>query len=251
MSPHYSGKLKIAAAWLMILLAGLVVGGLSARSRSTEMVARLLDETKRSAVAFEPGDVRALGGTRADRDMPGYAAVKQRLRKLQAADPRVRFVYIFRFQPETGRVIYLADSAVPGAKDESLPGDDYPQAAQSPGLQEIIRTGQASFEGPLADDFGTWVTGYTLIGETPSVKPGKASKDILGLDVDAAQWRRQLWLSGFQGAFYVWMLLGLPLIALIVTRRQGEQREVIRNFSEAMEQSHSAIMIVDLEGRIE
>ena len=39
--------------------------------------------------------------------------------------------------------------------------------------------------------------------------------------------------------------------SVLVLRRQDAQRDVIRNLSEAMEQSHSAIMIADLEGRID
>ncbi|MEY3773316.1 MAG: hypothetical protein RLZZ129_96 [Verrucomicrobiota bacterium] len=53
-----------------------------------------------------------------------------------------------------------------------------------------------------------------------------------------------------QAAFYVWFLLGLPLAGWLINRRQHAQREVIRNLFEAMEQSPSAVMIVDLESRI-
>jgi len=170
---------------------------------------------------------------------------------LKDVNPQVRFVYIFRFIPETGRVIYLGDSAKPGSKDESLPGSDYPQAGQSPGLQEIIRTGVPTTEGPLADDYGRWVTGYALAAERASTKPDAPIKEIVGLDIDAGDWNRTLWLTGFQWAFYVWVLLGLPFAANRVIRRQLDQREAIRNLSEAMEQSHSALLIVDLGSRIE
>ncbi|HEY1110784.1 MAG TPA: ATP-binding protein, partial [Opitutaceae bacterium] len=102
-------------------------------------------------------------------------------------------------------------------------------------------------EGPLADDFGRWVTGYALVGARNAPGP----RHVLGLDVDAEDWTRSLWRAGLQGALLVWVLMGLPVAAVLIARRQGEQREVIRNLSEAMEQSHSAIMIVDLEGRIE
>ena len=95
------------------------------------------------------------------------------------------------------------------------------------------------------------MTGYALIGEAPSADPTKPIKEILGLDLEAATWRAQLWGAALQSTFYVWIILGLPTVALGVRRRQGEQREVIRNLPEAMEQSHSAIMISDLHSRIE
>ena len=251
MSSHHSRTLKIAAAWLAIILAGVIVGWLVQRGERRRMVAQLLADAQRSAVAFDEAEMRRLSGTSEDVARPDYVAVKARLRKLKEAHPQVRFVYLFRALGPAHRVIFLADSATPGAMDESEPGDLHAQATRSPGLQDVIRTGQPAMEGPLADDYGTWVTGYALVSVARAADGTELAREILGLDVDARHWTRALWQAGFQGAFYVWMLLGLPFVALLVSRRQGEQREVIRNLSEAMEQSHSAILIVDLESRVE
>jgi hypothetical protein len=49
--------------------------------------------------------------------------------------------------PKTDRVLYLADSARPGDKDESLPGDpcrNYEDPALAGGLRRTLRTGQPS-----------------------------------------------------------------------------------------------------------
>ena len=69
--------------------------------------------------------------------------------------------------------------------------------------------------------------------------------------MDAAGWRRELWQAALQSAFFVWIALGLPLVAWFVARRQIKQRDVIRNLSQAVEQSHSAILIIGLDNRIE
>lgn len=236
-----------AAVWAAIAVAGLAMGFVGYRREEAVLLRQLVQDVRRSVLVFEAEELAPLTATRADLAAPGYARLKARLGRLAAVDPRVRFAYVFRPGADGTNVVYLADSAVPGAKDESLPGDPYPQAASSPGLQEVLRTGQATTEGPLADDFGTWVTGYAPIG--PAGAAGR--RDVLGLDIAADHWRRELWWAGFEGALYVWLVLGLPFAALLVTRRQDEQREVIRNLSQAMEQSHSAIMIVDLGSRIE
>lgn len=250
MLQHLS-KVQIAVAWSVIFVAGVAGGWFGAGRERGRVLTELSDDTKRCAVAFEGAELRQLAGSRADLQNPVYAATKRRLIELQAVNPRVRFVYIFRSVPGTGKVIFLADSAVAGAKDESLPGDDYPEAAESPGLQEILKTGQATTEGPLADNFGTWITGYAPIDAVATGQAGETSRQLVGLDIDAADWSRGLWAAGFQWAFYLWMLLGMPLGAYLVVRRQLEQREAIRNLSEAMEQSHSALMVVDLESCIE
>jgi len=243
---------KIAAVWGLIVLVGGGAGWLGFRGEQQRVWAELIVETKRCAVAFRGAELRQLTGTRADLASPLYAEAKRRLIALQAVNAGVRFVYLFRSMPETGKVIYLGDSAKAGSKNESLPGDDYPQALNSPGLQEILRTGMAATEGPLRDGFGIWLTGYAALDEIQSAKPGQQpSRQIVGLDIDADDWRRGLWAAGFQSAFYVWVLLGVPFGALLVLRRQLDQREAIRNLSEAMEQSHSALMIVDLDSCIE
>jgi PAS domain S-box-containing protein len=214
------------------------------------MRAKLLDDARRSTVAIDPAELAHLTGTPADLPTRSYAIVKDRLRQLRAVNPDVRFVYLFRFKPELQKMVFLADSSEVGAADGSLPGDDYARAAPSPGLQKIIRTGQPVTEGPRTDKFGTWVTAYASFARAPA-GPAAASSDFLGLDIDAAGWRRELWQSAFERAFYVWVALGLPLVAWFVARWQMAQRHVIRNLSEAVEQSHSAIVIIGIDGRIE
>ena len=251
MSPHQRRKVRIAGAWGLIVIAGMAAGVWNYWARDEAKLAALVNDAQRSAVAFDAAELRQLRGTRDDAATPVYVAVKARLRKLSSVDPRVRFVYIFRSKPEPGQVRFLGDSALPGAKDESLPGDDYPQALTSPGLQEILRTGRPATEGPLTDNFGTWITGYAQISETPAAGGGSAVKEILGLDHDASGWRQELWQAALQSALLTWIFLGLPLAAWLVLRRQIEQRDAIRNLSEAMEQSHSALMVVDLDSCIE
>lgn len=247
MPPQHKKRLQLIAIWGSIVLLGSLVGVWTAREHDRSKREELMKDARRSAAAFDRAALALLTATRADVETPAYENFKARMQRLKAVDARVRFVYIFRADPATRAVVFIGDSAVKGAKDESLPGDPYPQASTSPGLQEILLTGEPTTEGPLADDFGRWVTGYALVGERTA--PG--ARYVLGLDVDAADWTRSLWREGLQGAFLVWVLLGLPFAAVLIVQRQGEQREVIRNLSEAMEQSHSAIMIVDLESRIE
>jgi PAS domain S-box-containing protein len=242
MLSHLS-KPRILAGALCVGLLALLAGYRGYVNEGSRIFIELIDDAKRSAAAFEPGELTALAGAKADVGTPVYERVKLRLRRLRDVNPTVRFVYIFRAQP-TGKAIFLADSELPTSDKISLPGDDYAEAATSPGLQAIIRTGAPATEGPIPDQFGVWVTGYALIDDAP------AGRQILGIDVSAADWSRDRWMAAFRSALYVMVLGGLPLAAAAVLRRQAGQQDVIRNLTEAMEQSHSALMIVDLASRI-
>lgn len=244
----YPTKRKLTVVAALVFALGLGVGTLNYRLQERHLARDLVHDVSIAAVAIESAGADRLAGTPADAATPAYAEVKAQLQRLKAADPRVRYAYVFRARPQGG-AIFLADSAPAGAKDEAAPGSAYPEPARSAALQSAIASGQVAFDGPLGDATAYWVTGYARLRPAPGA--AAAGVDLLGLDLDAEDWRRERWLAAFRGAFYVWILLGLPLIALVVTQRQGEQREAIRNLSEAVEQSHSAIMILDLHQRIE
>ncbi len=250
MLAHLS-KPKIYAIWALIFLLGAAsayVGFTEARDR---ILGGLIEDARRSALGFGSDDVRPLTATKDDLKSEKYTHLKERLKRMRAINPRVRFVYIFRYSPATGKVTFLADSEVETSEKISQPGDDYPQASVSPGLQSIIRSGQPATEGPIPDDFGVWVTGYALVDEHAGMEAGSTEKDILGIDLDASDWRREVWGAAALHGIFVWLLLSVPFAGLLASRRQLEARAAIRNLSQAVEQSESSVLIVDLESRIE
>jgi len=249
MSPHQSRKLKVAATWAAIALAGAAVGWGNYRAREADLREQLVRVAARATVAFDGAEVRRLAQARVNPAAPAYPPVKARLERFKTIDPRVRSIYIFTGEAESGRILLLADSNEGGTDNHSLPGSASSAAVRNATWQAVLRTGEAAMVGPITDDRGSWVAAFAVIEGSTTAPGGEAT--LLGLEGDAAGWRVTLAQAAFQGAFYTWIVLGLPLTAWLVLRRQHEQREVIRNLSEAMEQSHSAIMIVDLGSRIE
>ncbi len=239
---------KIVWIALGIALAGALTGWWSRDSLRDRRLGELEADARRCALVFQAGQVRALAGGREDELTSEYAYVKQRLIELRAVHPSVRFVSLFRYLPERGKVIYLADSEPRGGAAESRPGDVFPQAFQMPGLRAILRTGGTATEGPVKDSFGEWVTGYAVIGEAQGPD---SMKEFVALDVAADDWQGGLFEAGMRGALYVWLLLGLPLGVYLFTRRFAAQTAMIDKLSGAVEESDSAVMVADPHGRIE
>jgi PAS domain-containing protein len=248
MSKSPSSKPRLAVAGVLIVVAGAAVGAWSYQDRDRTMRASLVEEARRSIAAFEPGDLRRLTGTRLDLDTESYRASKYRLARLKAVDVRLRSVVLLRVQPDSGGVVVLADATETGGVGELVPGAVFARPALLAGGLVRLRSGTPITDGPRDDAFGPVIAAYAPLTAT-AVSSGPA--DILGLEFDASGWGWELWRAAVEGTFYVWLALGLPFLGWLVARRQLTQLHVSRNLSEAVEQSHAAIMVVGRDGRIE
>ncbi|MBI5771013.1 MAG: response regulator [Verrucomicrobia bacterium] len=235
----------------VVVVISAIAGWFGYRGVQARMVTAVMEEAARCAATFDPAQTRLLGAGGDAEVPPAYGVVKQQLARLLTAAPRMRGIALLRSTPETGAVNYLASSVQPGAANAIQPGDPYPEAAQLTGVREILGHGLPAIDGPAADGDHLWMLGYAQVAERPSAKPGAAVREFVAVETDVAPWRREAWSAAIVRAYLFSMILGLPLVALLVVRRQLEQREAIRNLSAAMEQSHSALMIIDLESRIE
>jgi len=242
-------KRKIAVIWTLILLAGSLAGALAGWSARQRLTAQLLDQARRTASVISADELRGLTVTRADLATPAYALLKEHLGRLETVNPAARLLSVLRVVPATRKVIFVADSE-PSGSGALHPGDDYVDAPLLSALQQVISTNQPAAQGPLSDASGAWALGFAPVID-PAAPPGAPARDILDLDVAAHDWNRKAWAEGFPCALYAWVILGLPFGALLVMRGFEEQRKALRNLLGAIEQSQSAVMIVDLESCIE
>ena len=235
-----------------IVLAVSVAAGWSGYRDAQERIrAGVMEEAARCAAAFDPAVVRQLAGSPDDEGRPALATVRQQMTRQLAAAPRMRSLALLRSSAETGTAIYLARVVQPGAANAIQPGEAVARPAQTPGLGLIVRNGLPAVDLPAADADHLWMIGYAQVAEAPSARPGGTRRELAYAEIDTAPSRHEAWVAALGRAYLAVMILGLPFAAFLVVRRQREQREAIRNLSAAMEQSHSALMIVDLESRIE
>lgn len=154
-----------------------------------------------AAACFAPDDIRRVAGTAEDFDNPGYEQLRQRLERIRDANPDARFVYLMALRD--GAVHFLADAEPPESPDASKPGDPYPEA--SPELVAAFSSGKPFIEGPLADRWGEWITGFAPIID----KESGLVLAMLGIDWDARHWREYL-------AVYNWLGLALTVFSLVL-----------------------------------
>ncbi|MDF3129652.1 ATP-binding protein [Kiritimatiellaeota bacterium B1221] len=137
-------------------------------------------EPHRLKKAFDPGQ----GGAYPDLDQ-----LKIQLRTVLKLIPDAEFIYMMNRMPN-GDVAFILDlDADADAEDDAAFGEIYEDA--SPELVECFDTGLPFVEGPLPDEWGVWVSALVPIFD-PATQEVIA---VIGLDIDAKDWRQQIALS--------------------------------------------------------
>lgn len=194
---------KATLIWLVvILLAGALTSVWMASEVDKGMRVDLLSEAERLADSINPQRIAVLGGTEADLERAEYQRLKDQLQSVRAAFPRYRFVYLMVQRPDQS-VIFQVDSEPPGSEDESPPGDVY-EEIRAEELQ-VFTPGVGLTTKPSEDRWGVWVSALTPIS-MPAEWPGKLA---LGIDIDAGDWRRQVFIRGI-------LPVGLAILALLL-----------------------------------
>jgi PAS domain S-box-containing protein len=194
----------IAALLPAILIAGTLATWWTLHRTDREQRAELLATTFRVAQGVEVDHVRALGGTAADLASPVYLQIKAQLALIRQAHATCRFVYLLGRKAD-GTVFFFVDSESPDSADCSPPGQIYYEANHLEA--SVFATGRPLVLGPRPDRWGTWVSGYVPLTEART----GAVLAILGMDVDARDWRR-----GVARAALPPVLLTLALVAVLL-----------------------------------
>ncbi|MDP1579679.1 MAG: ATP-binding protein [Candidatus Didemnitutus sp.] len=244
MRPFWS-IFRTVAAWLLIATLAGVAGWRQVQQQQRALAQQLLDRAAHCAVAFIAEDVRALRGTPGDLDSVNYRSVKDRLQRLHVVTDTVRSVFLLRSTFEPGWVIYLADSAHAGTGFR--PGDEYPGAATAPGLQAILRDQRPQIGDILLTTLPSRITAFAPVGDTVAGAP----RHLVGLEVDVSHWRLAMVQAGLTGFAFVLLLLGVPFGIWSFLSRERDFNREIRRLSAAIQQSHSMVVITDVNRIVE
>ncbi len=205
-----------------LLILSAVAGVLAWRAEDRSLRAGLVKHVETCAITLGAEEARELSATDADLERSAYRSLASRLRALRAADTRLRFVYVMRRNAE-GQVVYLVDGEPPDSKDFSAPGHVYAEAAEDEALQQTLKTGESTVGGPLADEYGTWVSAFSRLDRTAAGGDG----DVLGLDIAAGDWQTMLWRAALSVGSAVLVLLGVPVVTIVFLRQRYQNRHAL------------------------
>jgi CHASE1-domain containing sensor protein len=200
-------KLYQGWAWALLVIACLgtllIIG--SALQMRNRMQTDMKAAARRIARGVETAALQSLAGNESDLARPAYSRIKNYLALIRSDNPDFRFVYLMGRNAE-GKIFFFADSEPADSEDESGPGDLFAEADEAEHL--VLDTGTTLAFDPTEDQWGVWASAYA-----PVVDPATGLiLAILGLDIAASDWHRQLLQSAIPPATLTLTLLLLTLL---------------------------------------
>ncbi len=179
----------------------------------------LLERTTLISWALRADHIASLHGSERDLATPLYAMIKEQLTEARTLHPCIRFIYVMR-RDASARVVFLVDSEPAVSADYSPPGQVYEEAVAD--VHRVFDRGQPVTVGPMVDRWGTWLSAFV-----PLFHPhNNALVGVLGVDIDASQWRLDKMRGAMPPIVATMVLLGLALVFFRL-RRLSETRTLL------------------------
>jgi PAS domain S-box-containing protein len=154
-----------------------------------------------------------------------------------------------------GTIVFFADSEPPGSGDYSPPGQEYPEASET--LVDSFVSHTEATEGPVADRWGTWVSGLVPL---TSERSGEVIA-VFGMDVDAREWNTRIMFASFPAVIGTLLVILILLIFTDIHRRDRRERQILETSERALRESERRLndiidflpdptFVIDLNGRV-
>ncbi len=219
---------------LVLVLLGVLAGGWWAADWRGGLVdrqlrAQLLMQAETIAATIDHETVQALSFTESDRDHPRF----QRLRDQMMAYARaMNHRSLYSMALRDGQVVFGPESLDEDDPWASEPGMVYEQPTRE--LLDGFRTGIAFTEGPVTDEYGSFVSALA-----PVIDPHTSEVLLMvGLDVDASQWHGNIMRVRLIPLLFtlvlVLILLGGGIVLHVRSRLEGSPRRRLRHAEAAL-----------------
>ncbi len=179
--PSFAQKHRFLLLSIAMLATLIAVGVVTYHFAALAEQEKLVERTQTVASALGASEIAQLSGDITDLDTPAYQLLKDRLIRIGVVNTDVVSVYVTGYRQ--GTVFFYADSVAEHDVDEAAPGLEYPEA--TPLFKSVFTEGNTTFEGPLADRWGTWASGLV-----PVLDPiTGAVIAAVGMDIDGNVYR--------------------------------------------------------------
>lgn len=229
-NPSFHHPATYSYLWIAVsLMATIVVAGFIVADTAQNFIndntrKAFLARTKVAATVIDPANINALSGNSSDITLDAYHRLKKQLVLIKNASEDMRFVYLMG--KRNNQVHFLVDAEPANSEDYSPPGEIYPNPSDE--LLEIFKNGQAFVEGPIMDDWGTWISGHAPIVDSNEYDEDEVVA-IIGIDIDARIWKQTVSLYRWGSISIMLLLLSLVFLYLFslsrISRANIERRQ--------------------------
>lgn len=174
--------------------------------------------------AIESKKVMALEGTRDDEKKPQYLDLQTQFIRIGEVLKKFDIAWIYILRKEEESWIFLVDSVEVSSPDHAFPGEVYMSHPKE--LDLMLQTQEPTIVGPYSDQWGTFISSFIPMRNAST---GEVS-DILGLDIYADVWQREI----VQAQIMSWTGVGVLIFFWVIffvfqwKRSQNEQKIHIR-----------------------
>jgi PAS domain S-box-containing protein len=165
----------------VIFIIGLLSAWWTVVHVDRQMHDQLLQQVFIAAQGIDTEQLKTLEGSTSDLEKPSYNKLKEKLARINTAASESRFVYLLGKKGK-GNVFFYVDSEPTGSPESSPAGQIYSEASDI--LQNVFLLKTPDTEGPVADRWGTWVSGFVPLIDH---QDGRVIA-VLGIDIDASEW---------------------------------------------------------------
>jgi signal transduction histidine kinase len=230
-------NLLIAGA-ILVLVGGIALTVWMAQNEEIRLQEDLLSKCRLVKEGFIADEVGQLTGTEADLTSPSYISVKKEIMRVRFADPPIRFLYFMGQRPD-GTIVFLVDSEPPESEDYSPPGQEYYEATDA--LQTVFVTNTEMTEGPVADRWGTWISGIIPVSD-----PGTGRViAVFGMDVDARDWNLKIFMACLPAIIATLILLLLISVFSYIHQRDDREKQLLEESHRVLSESENSLKQVN------
>jgi signal transduction histidine kinase/type II secretory pathway pseudopilin PulG len=214
--PHQAERSSSTALLLVtIIVVGIfMLSFFNVQSANDQNRHNLEQRATTIAAALDADQIAKLSGMPTDADTQTYKELKSRLTALKQINTDAKSIYLTGIKGD--KVYFMVDSEQPNTQFYSAPGDQYDEA--TPAFKNMFYSAPVPLvEGPVADHFGSWVSGLAPIFNPHT---GRVLA-VVGVDVDSVSYNQSL-----LGALDLPLGSGLILLAVIGVYEWSRRREL-------------------------